>query len=83
MSETIKAGEENLAKVFCDDYRFEIPRFQRPYAWTTEEVSELLDDLLFAMNWDDQEPYFLGSVILIKKAIRKVRSLMANRGSQP
>jgi len=68
MSETIKASEENLAKVFCDDYRFEIPRFQRPYAWTTEEVSELLDDLLFAMNWDDQEPYFLGSVILIKRS---------------
>ena len=68
MSETIQAGEKNLVKVFCNDYRFEIPVFQRPYAWTTEEVSELLDDLLFAMNWDDQEPYFLGSVILIKKS---------------
>ncbi len=67
MPETIRAGEKNLVKVFCNDYRFEIPRFQRPYAWTTEEVSELLDDLLFAMNGDDQEPYFLGSVILIKK----------------
>lgn len=67
MPETIQAGEENLMKVFSNEYRFEIPRFQRPYAWTTEEVSELLDDLLFAMNGNDQEPYFLGSVILIKR----------------
>lgn len=67
MPETIQAGEENLMKVFSNEYRFEIPRFQRPYAWTTEEVSELLDDLLYAMNGNDQEPYFLGSVILIKR----------------
>ena len=40
--------------------------FQRPYAWTTDEVDELLDDLLFAMRRDDEEPYFLGSIVLIK-----------------
>ena len=50
MPETIKASEQNLNKVFCDDYVFEIPEYQRPYAWTTDEVGELLDDLLFAME---------------------------------
>ena len=66
MPETIKASEQNLDKVFCDDYLFEIPFYQRPYAWTTDEVGELLDDLLFAMDQDDEAPYFLGSIVLIK-----------------
>ena len=66
MPEAIKASEQNLDKVFCDDYLFEIPFYQRPYAWTTEEVGELLDDLLFAMGKDAEAPYFLGSIVLIK-----------------
>ena len=66
MPETINANEKNFDKIFCDDYLFEIPVFQRPYAWETEQVDNLLDDLLFAMRRDEEEPYFLGSVVLIK-----------------
>ena len=66
MPEIIKASEQNLNAVFSDAYLFEIPLYQRPYAWTTEQVDELLDDLLNAMDRDSQSPYFLGSVVLIK-----------------
>ncbi len=66
MPEIIKASEQNLNGVFSDAYLFEIPLYQRPYAWTTEQVDELLDDLLNAMDRDAQSPYFLGSIVLIK-----------------
>ncbi len=66
MPDTIKASEHNLNAIFNDAYLFEIPEFQRPYAWTTEQVDDLLDDLLYAMGRNDDEPYFLGSVVLIK-----------------
>ena len=66
MPEIIKASEQNLNSVFSDDFLFEIPLYQRPYAWTTEQVDDLLDDLLNAMDRDAQSPYFLGSVVLIK-----------------
>ena len=66
MPETIKASEQNLNEVFSNKYLFQIPFYQRPYAWTTEEVGELLDDLLFAMDKDPEAPYFLGSIVLIK-----------------
>ena len=56
MPETIKASEQNLDKVFRDEYLFEIPFYQRPYAWTTDEVGELLEDLLFAMKRGDDVP---------------------------
>ena len=52
MYEAIKASEQNLNKIFSNEYLFQIPFYQRPYAWTTEEVGELLDDLLFAMDKD-------------------------------
>ena len=66
MPEIIKASEQNLNTVFSDAYFFEIPLYQRPYAWTTEQVDELRDDLLNAMDRDAQSPYFLGSIVLIK-----------------
>ena len=66
MPQTIKASEQDLDRVFSNDYLFEIPVFQRPYAWEKGQVDDLLDDLLYAMRRDGDEPYFLGSVVLIK-----------------
>ena len=64
---TIKAEEKLLGRVFSDDYVFEIPEYQRPYAWTTEQAGELLDDLLTAAAEDAISSYFLGSIVLIKE----------------
>lgn len=73
MRNTIKASEKALKDVFSDDYCFSIPTYQRPYAWTTEQAGELFDDLNLAMGEGDAEdasPYFLGSIVLIKKTER-------------
>ena len=71
MPATIGAEEQQLLHVFSDKYLFEIPPYQRPYAWTTQETEELLDDLLYAIDNDrpieEVPPYFLGSVVLIKE----------------
>ncbi len=67
MPAKITATEKNLVKVFSDDYFFEIPLYQRPYAWTNEHVEELLDDLIDAMRRDSEAPYFLGSIVIIKR----------------
>ena len=63
---TIKANEKQLKEIFSDAYLFEIPDYQRPYSWTTEQTGELLDDLLAAIKRQDSY-YFLGSIVLIKK----------------
>ncbi|MBY0053380.1 DUF262 domain-containing protein [Brevibacillus agri] len=76
MKTTLFAQETPLHKVFSDDYLFTIPSVQRPYSWTTNEAGELLDDLLdFIEHYgiteknigDVEEPYFLGSIVLVKK----------------
>ena len=69
----IHGAEYPIKKIFSDDFVFNIPLYQRPYAWTTEHAGELLDDL-FAFMGDGKEPteadeitpYFLGSIVLIK-----------------
>ena len=63
---TIKAEEQQLQRIFSDDYLFTIPDYQRPYAWTTDQTGDLLEDLLTAMTTDGDVPYFLGSIVLIK-----------------
>lgn len=67
---TIEASEKPILDIFCDKYVFRIPSYQRPYAWTTEQVGELLDDIRTACGVtdkpEDQSPYFLGSIVLIK-----------------
>ena len=72
MKHTIEAKQQPLRRIFSDDYLFEIPAYQRPYAWTTEQTSELLDDLMMGMGEKEQidnvPPYFLGSIVLIKES---------------
>lgn len=62
---TIKSVDELL------QMNLQIPNYQRPYKWTSKNVSELLEDIDTAMN-DSQRPdyngfkYRVGSVILHK-----------------
>ena len=67
MSE-INGHEYQLLKIFSSDFEYHIPTYQRPYAWTTEEVNTLFDDLYgFFISERQDENYFLGSIVLIKE----------------
>jgi hypothetical protein len=63
----LEAHEFPLHKIFCSDYDFHIPDYQRPYAWGEEQAAQLLEDLVEALDRDNNEPYFLGSVVLVKR----------------
>lgn len=73
---TIIGYEKNISAIFSDDFAFEVPLYQRPYAWTTENAEELLIDLDTYAGASDitqsdapvdrLDPYFLGSIVLIK-----------------
>ncbi len=71
MPVNIHATEKALFRIFNNDYAFEIPPYQRPYAWTIDQASELLTDVLAFLGNDNLpveeiNPYFLGSIVLIK-----------------
>ena len=46
MPTKIHGAEYPIEKIFCDDFVFSIPLYQRPYAWEIEQAENLLDDLL-------------------------------------
>lgn len=67
----IKGEQHPIGEVFSERYAFCVPPYQRPYAWTNEHAGELLDDLLASLGTEDVpvdevNPYFLGSVVVIK-----------------
>ena len=69
MSKKISAAEYPLAKIFSSDFAYVIPSYQRPYAWTVDQASELFDDLFgfYDESEPEEESYFLGSIVLIKE----------------
>lgn len=66
MSKKISGAEYPLSKIFSSDFEYVIPSYQRPYAWTVDQASELFDDLFAFYQAEDEEGYFLGSIVLIK-----------------
>ncbi|MCX7069380.1 MAG: DUF262 domain-containing HNH endonuclease family protein [Gammaproteobacteria bacterium] len=70
MAKTLEAHDKLIREIFEGSYQFEIPDYQRPYAWTTEQTTELFDDLVSAMQdaraSGASSQYFLGSIVLIK-----------------
>lgn len=71
MAKTLEAHDKLIREIFEGSYQFEIPDYQRPYAWTTEQAGELFDDLISAMQdarvSDATSQYFLGSIVIIKE----------------
>lgn len=67
MAKGISGIECPLSKIFSSEFSFEIPSYQRPYAWTVEQTSELFEDLYDFFNSQKEDAYFLGSIVLIKK----------------
>lgn len=70
MARTLEAHDKLIREIFEGSYQFEIPDYQRPYAWTKEQAEELFTDLVEAMRYartnGAASQYFLGSIVLIK-----------------
>ncbi|MEA5512807.1 DUF262 domain-containing HNH endonuclease family protein [Nodularia sp. UHCC 0506] len=55
----IEANDKEVRDIFALGY-FKIPRFQRPYSWTDEEVEDFWEDVVIR----DYEHYFIGSMVV-------------------
>lgn len=74
MEEKIEAEHVYVKDLFDDENLFEIPDFQRPFAWEKENFEQLIDDIKDALSvnienyekFNNYEPYFLGSVIRLQ-----------------
>ena len=53
-----EAHDRPILDVLFGNYKFQIPRYQRAYSWTEDQISELWNDL-----FTNSSSYFLGSFI--------------------
>ncbi len=60
-------SEKILVKDIFSRMWFRIPEYQRPYVWGRDAISDLLDDLTFAMMENPEYEYFLGSFVFQSK----------------
>ncbi|HLO46006.1 MAG TPA: DUF262 domain-containing HNH endonuclease family protein [Leadbetterella sp.] len=68
MEDIFKPHSLTIKKLFGDtDALYQIPNYQRPYSWNTDQLEKLWDDLTESFQ-SDEPAYFLGSVITAKSA---------------
>ncbi|GAA1048731.1 DUF262 domain-containing protein [Arthrobacter russicus] len=58
----IESEDIDLESLLSSNY-FSIPRFQRPYSWTDENIQDLWDDVVSSENDD----YFIGSMVAYRR----------------
>ncbi|WP_187891077.1 DUF262 domain-containing protein [Helicobacter pylori] len=61
----IDSYEWYLKNTLKEELYYQIPIYQRPYQWTEENCTKLLDDLFFNYEDDRESDYFCGSLVLI------------------
>jgi hypothetical protein len=57
----IESTDQDIRNLLSSGY-YRIPRFQRPYSWTRENIQEFWDDIVK----DAPESYFIGSMVVFK-----------------
>lgn len=58
--------EDDGSNIFTKQERYEIPLYQRPYAWREEHINQLIEDINDIPDEGDQK-YYLGSLIVYPK----------------
>jgi hypothetical protein len=64
MTDPARFGHDRLGHLLSDQL-LKVPRFQRSYSWTEENIEEFLTDLSKARN--DHSSYFMGTIVLAEE----------------
>lgn len=62
----MQATQKNISGIISESFIYEIPPYQRPYSWESNNVADLLQDI-FDAKFDKLDEYFIGSLITIDK----------------
>lgn len=67
----ITSNKITIRECFDRDMWYKIPDYQRPYVWGEDQITLLLDDVLYATSNTPDTEYFLGSLVLHSKTVNK------------
>lgn len=73
MTTTIEVNKKSVKQLLemGKDKKFVIPEYQRPYAWSDEQIQVLFDDLVEYTSNNSESTYFLGTVVSFENENRE------------
>ena len=65
MATTIEVNKQSVKELLGSgkNQKFVIPEYQRPYAWSDEQIQTLFDDLVEYTENNNESTYFLGTIV--------------------
>lgn len=60
--------EKSIQEIFDGQFKFIVPLYQRNFAWRRDEIEQLLQDIYEAYKTDRNSYYYIGSLIVLKRA---------------
>ncbi len=70
MADIFTPQSKTIQELFDGSNYYQVPSYQRPYSWDTEQVDDLWEDVYSSFD-NDEDEYFLGSIILTKNGDNK------------
>ncbi|RDU59474.1 DUF262 domain-containing protein [Helicobacter marmotae] len=67
---------QDVETIFGTRNTFNIPNYQRDYAWKKQNLEDLWEDLLEAKNSNDDMGHFLGTIVVAKKPDSEVYDII-------
>jgi uncharacterized protein with ParB-like and HNH nuclease domain len=65
----LNAVTRSVGDIFSVNKKYIVPRFQREYSWTKEEIDEFWDDIIQQIKLNGKKPeneeYFIGCIVLV------------------
>src|SRR5688572_6116594 len=69
-SENIDSEILTIEEISLSSYQFNIPRYQRLYVWSDEQVDTLLEDLVDGFK-SNNKMFYLGGILIVKSKIKE------------
>lgn len=59
--------EKRISEVLLSEDKYIVPLYQREFAWTEDEIQQLIEDIYENYTINPNGSYFIGSLVLIKR----------------
>ena len=61
----VELSEKQIRDIFGHEHHYQVPKYQREYSWSDEQISEFMSDLFEHVDNELENYYYFGTIYLI------------------